>query len=66
MKCKACGFKDKDEIFKDNEEGEIIVSKEEFETIQGNFTIEESWSRPRKVYLMACPLCGTVRMEKGF
>jgi rubredoxin len=64
MKCGACGYIESQYI---NNEG-YMDNSQEFIHIKGSFHREceanYGGSYETRVYLYACPVCGTVRMEK--
>ena len=61
MKC-ICGYEKKEYYEGDNND---VLGDDEFIEISGGFTIDVDnyFKETRKVSLMACPKCGTVRME---
>jgi hypothetical protein len=64
IKCAACGHTKINSY--DFDAQEYVNKGEDFIRIDGSFTIpnEDSYYYPpvRKVYLYACPICGTVKM----
>ena len=62
MEC-VCGYKY--EIDWTDNEGRVIKGDEEFIYIDCHVTIREDFE-DKKVYLHACPKCGTVKMTKGW
>lgn len=64
MKC-VCGYEHESGIDDKGKYQDDLIGDEEFTKITGVvFKDETDFFNERKVYLFACPKCGTVRMER--